>query len=316
MSESEEEYLKAKIKELNEEYKSVFGQDYYSFDLQGNDQNNVDTWSLSQHNEEDNQQHNEDGDIISNSSHQSIEQNREQRPRSNTLIQSQALSHDLENLQTTNITSKIYKSKHYDNKRTECVTLEMNKLLDILNQCIKDKDIKRELIQPNIGKQFRGSVKTHNNFINAKIYQILCYKKIANKNTIITMINEKKDEFFGYIVNCNFKYIHEIYTKDKNSNTIPLDEMKIKNGNALNYKGFDYEKCINEKIDKMKKEKKKSEEEIEEKQNDLMKYSKNLIEDITGSGKVRKLVSRPPRKNEETTIKYETIEEIEKFMKK
>lgn len=117
-----------------------------------------------------------------------------------------------ENLENTNIT-KIYKSKYYDNKRTKCVTLEMNKLLDILNQYIKDKDIKKELIQPNIGKQLRGSVKTHNNFINAKIYQILCYKKIDNKETIITMINKKKDEYFGYIVNCYFKYIPEIYIK-------------------------------------------------------------------------------------------------------
>ena len=46
-----------------------------------------------------------------------------------------------------------------------------------------------------------------------------------------------------------------------------------------------------------------------------MEYSKNLIDDISSSGNVRKLVSRPPRKNEETT-KYMKLQKKQKNLGK
>ena len=105
-----------------------------------------------------------------------------------SLVPNQNLFHVEEYHQTT--TQSRTKSKHYDNKRAECVTLEMNKFLQISNKVFCGTG--KNLVPSNTGIQFRGSVDTHKCFMNAKIYQILCYQKEDNKNVIINLLYDKK----------------------------------------------------------------------------------------------------------------------------
>lgn len=224
-----------------------------------------------------------------------------------SLSSNQNLFHVEEYHQTT--TQSRTKSKHYDNKRAECVTLEMNKFLQIINKVIRDTG--KNLVQSNIGIQFRGSVDTHICFMNAKIYQILCYQKEGNKNVIIDLLSDKRNELLGPIINYSFKQIHEIYADIQSSESLELDEKKESIKKFLASNDFYYEKCIEEKIEKIREQNKKTEEDIINKKNDLLKYTKNLIDDIEGKGELIKRDKGNRIRNKE--IIYASINEIEKY---
>lgn len=242
------------------------------------------------------------------STFQQVSQNRPQGNANIILLgQKQNLLHEKENHQTT--TQSKTNSNHYDNKRAECVTLEMNKILEIMKKVFGLTDIKR--FKPNIGIQFRGSVESHNHFMKAKIYKILCYQKEDNKNVIINLLSDKRNELLGYIVNCSFQQIHEIYTNTQSSESLELDEKKKLIKNFLVSNDFYYEKCIDEKIEKIKGKNKKTGEEIINKKNYLIKYTKNLIIDIEGKGELKKRDNRNRTRKKE--VIYDSINEIEKF---
>lgn len=224
-----------------------------------------------------------------------------------SLVPNQNLFHVEEYHQTT--TQSRTKSKHYDNKRAECVTLEMNKFLQISNKVFCGTG--KNLVPSNTGIQFRGSVDTHKCFMNAKIYQILCYQKEDNKNVIINLLYDKKNELLGSIVNYSFKQIHEIYTDIQSSESLELDEKKERIKKFLASNDFYYEKCIEEKIEKMREQNRKTEEDIINKKNDLLKYTKNLIDDIEGKGELIKRDKGNRIRNKE--IIYAFINEIEKY---
>ena len=305
-----EEYILSRTNYLEQEDSFSLEQRIFSFIQKNLNQNSENTLPQIETSEQNGLLNNESDDAIINLP-QLPDQNRTQRTNSTILSHNQTSIFVLENHETTQNTPKKYKSKHYDNIRAECVTMEMNKLTEILNQNCKDCNLGNKLKHPNIGKQFRGSVKTHEKFVKAKIYNILCHKKPDNINTIIRMTHEKKNEFFWYVSNCSFEQVHKIFTNDKSNNIIALDERESENNNILISKGFNYEKCISEKIEKMKIRNKKSQEEIEEKEKNLIKYSLNLIKDINGEGE---LTSRPNRYSQESkVIDYDTIEEIERF---
>lgn len=306
-----EEYTLSRTNFLDQEDSISLERQFYLDILEGSNQNSEMTSGQNQTMEQDEHLNNENDDERINQPQQP-EQNRTQRIFITILNQNQTSTQRLENHETTRNTTK--KSKHHDNIRAQCVTWEMHKIIEILNEFCTESNLGKELDQPDIGKQFRGSVKTHQNFLNAQIYQILCYKKSDNANTIIRMIKEKKSGFFGKVVNYSFEDLHKIYTNDTSDSIIVLNERENEIESFLISKGFNYEKCISEKIDEMKKANKKSKEEIEKKEKNLIEYSMNLIKDIHGEGK---LTPRPNRYSQESkVIHYNTIEEIENFVKK
>lgn len=306
-----EEYTLSRTNFLDQEDSISLESRFYLDILESLSQNIEMTSDQNQTMGQDGHLNNENDDEIVNQPQQP-EQNRAQRILSTNLNQNQTSTQTLKNHKTTRNTTKKCNSKHYDNIRAECVTTEMNKYIEILNQLCEESNLGIKLGHPDIQKQFRGSVKTHQNFLNASIYQILCYKKPDNANTIIRMIKEKKNGFFGKLVNYSFEDIHKIYTNDTSDSIIVLNERENEIESFLISKGFNYEKCISEKIDEMKKANKKSKEEIQKKEKNLIKYSMNLIKDIHGKGE---LIPRPNRYSQESkVIHYKTIEEIENFI--
>ena len=310
-----EEYTLSRTNFLEQEDSISLERRFYMENLESLNQNSEMTSTNNQASEQDGHLINENDDERVNQTQQP-DQNRTRRIFSTNLNQNQTSTHYLENHKTTPNTTKKKKnnSKHCDNIRAQCVTTEMKKMTEILNQYCKENNIGEEFDNPNIGIQFRGSVKAHQNYMKAKIYQIYCYKKPLNASIIIRMIKEKKNEFFWKLVNYSFEDIHKIYTNDKSDSIIVLIERENEIESFLISKGFNYEKCISEKIDELKKANKKSKEKIEKKEKNLIKYSMNLIKDVHGKGE---LISRPNRyKPESKVIHYNTIEEIENFIKK
>jgi hypothetical protein len=310
-----EEYTLSRTNILDQEDSISLERRFYMENLESLFQNSEMTSSNNQAREQDGHLSNENDDERVDQP-QPPDQNRTPRILSTNLNQNQTSTHSLENHETTRNTTKKkkYNSKHEDNIRAQCVSTEMNKMTEILNQYCKESNLIEEFDEPNTGIQFRGSVKTYQNFKNAKIYQIYCYEKPGNASIIIRMIKEKKNEFFWKLVNYSFEDIHKIYTNDKSDSIIVLIERENEIESFLISKGFNYEKCINEKIDKMKKANKKSKEQIEKKRKNLIEYTMDLIKDINGEGK---LTPRPNRyRPESKVIHYNTIEEIENFIKK
>ena len=280
-----EEYTLSRTNILDQEDSISLERRFYMENLESLFQNSEMTSSNNQAREQDGHLSNENDDERVDQP-QPPDQNRTPRILSTNLNQNQTSTHSLENHETTRNTTKKkkYNSKHEDNIRAQCVSTEMNKMTEILNQYCKENNLGEEFDDPNIGIQFRGSVKAHQNYMKAKIYQIYCYKKPLNASIIIRMIKEKKNEFFWNLVNYSFEDIHKIYTNDKSDSIIVLIERESEIESFLISKGFNYEKCISEKIDELKKANKKSKEKIEKKEKNLIKYSLNLIKDVHGKG--------------------------------
>ena len=83
-----------------------------------------------------------------------------------------------------------------------------------------------ELKRPNFQHLFCGNILYHEQFLNARIYQILRHENPQNDKIIKKMVLEKKDNEFVREINLTFKYIYEKYIEEKSNNNMPIDENK------------------------------------------------------------------------------------------
>ena len=83
-----------------------------------------------------------------------------------------------------------------------------------------------ELKRPNFQHLFCGNILYHEQFLNARIYQILRHENPQNDKIIKKMVLEKKDNEFVREINLTFKYIYEKYIEEKSDNGMPIDENK------------------------------------------------------------------------------------------
>ena len=185
---------------------------------------------------------------------------------------------------------------------TENIFNAAQKRCDIYKLSLNKNDIKR--------KQFGFNTIHYNNFINAKLYQILGYEDEHNQEVIKTMCEEKKDEAFIFLMSCTFEYQ---YNKYINGDTIiHLDENEI----SLT----PFEEVVEKKRTKLIKKKEGGKEgsplaiedyeDIDKEINDFIYYSKNFLKDIQGEGE---LIKRKPKNTLFCT--YEEIDLFEKYYK-
>ena len=212
--------------------------------------------------------------------------------------------------QTQDSTEKVSHTKYApDNNRCKVVTSFMENVFNTAQKRCEINGLK--LNKNDIKKnQFGWNIIHFNNFISAKIYQILGYQDEHNKEVIKKMCEEIEDEVFIFLMSCTFEYQYNKYING--DNIIHLDESQI----SLT----PFEEVIKEKKIKLinKKIKKKGGQplikeeldDIEKEINDFREYSKNFLKDIKGEGKLKK------RKPENLSLcTYEKIDLFEDYYK-
>ena len=190
-----------------------------------------------------------------------------------------------------------------DDLRDMAGTTFMKSIHSLLKERCKKYQLK--IKKPNFKKQFGCNSILYSKFIKAKLYQIYIFNNKKNKDVIKKMTIIRKDKVFIDIMKCTFENLYSKYIEEekKDNNTICIDENDQK-------KSFDkLTDMAEQKRNKLKNNKKNlSEEEINQRINNFIKYSKNLIKDIKGEGTLHK---RSPKNPNLTLCEYEIIFELE-----
>lgn len=188
-----------------------------------------------------------------------------------------------------------------DDMRDEAGTVFMKAIHSFLE--IRCKKYNLKIKKPNFKKQFGWNCILNGKFIRAKLYQIYIFNKKENKDVIKIMTKIKKDKEFIDIMKCTFENLYNKYIEEDN-NTKCIDE----NGQQKSFYKLTY--MAEQKRNKLKEKNKKklTEEEINQKINNFVKYSKNLIKDIKGDGELQK---RSPKDPNLTLCNYEIMSELE-----
>lgn len=190
-----------------------------------------------------------------------------------------------------------------DDLRDMAGTTFMKSIHSLLKERCKKYQLK--IKKPNFKKQFGCNSILYSKFIKAKLYQIYIFNNKKNKDVIKKMTIIRKDKIFIDIMKCTFENLYSKYIEEekKDNNTICIDENDQK-------KSFDkLTDMAEQKRNKLKNNKKNlSEEEINQRINNFIKYSKNLIKDIKGEGTLHK---RSPKNPNLTLCEYEIIFELE-----
>lgn len=183
-----------------------------------------------------------------------------------------------------------------DNMRDQAGTAFMEAIHSFLE--IRCKKYNLKIKKPNFKKQFGWNCILNKKFIGAKLYQIYIFNKKENKDVIRIMTKIKKDKEFIDIMKCTFENLYSKYIED--NNTICIDENYLSKLSNM----------AEQKRNKLKEKNKKklTEEEINQKINNFVKYSKNLIKDIKGEGELHK---RSPNDRNLTLCNYEIMSELE-----
>ena len=190
-----------------------------------------------------------------------------------------------------------------DDLRDMAGTTFMKSIHSLLKERCKKYQLK--IKKPNFKKQFGCNSILYSKFIKAKLYQIYIFNNKKNKDVIKKMTIIRKDKIFIDIMKCTFENLYSKYIEEekKDNNTICIDENDQK-------KSFDkLTDMAEQKRNKLKNNKKNlSEEEINQRINNFIKYSKNLIKDIKGEGTLHK---RSPKNPNLTLCEYEIMFELE-----
>ena len=190
-----------------------------------------------------------------------------------------------------------------DDLRDMAGTTFMKSIHSLLKERCKKYQLK--IKKPNFKKQFGCNSILYSKFIKAKLYQIYIFNNKKNKDVIKKMTIIRKDKVFIDIMKCTFENLYSKYIEEekKDNNTICIDENDQK-------KSFDkLTDMAEQKRNKLKNNKKNlSEEEINQRINNFIKYSKNLIKDIKGEGTLHK---RSPKNPNLTLCEYEIMFELE-----
>lgn len=238
------------------------------------------------------------------------ENNSEDQDNFDNYINNKSYMNDLINLNTKaprkNKKRKIkdgHTRERPDDLRDMAGTTFMKSIHSLLKERCKKYQLK--IKKPNFKKQFGCNSILYSKFIKAKLYQIYIFNNKKNKDVIKKMTIIRKDKVFIDIMKCTFENLYSKYIEEekKDNNTICIDENDQK-------KSFDKLTDMAEQMrNKLKNNKKNlSEEEINQKINNFIKYSKNLIKDIKGEGTLHK---RSPKNPNLTLCEYEIIFELE-----
>ena len=237
------------------------------------------------------------------------ENNSEDQDNFDNYINNKSYMNDLINLNTKasrkNKKRKIkdgHTRERPDDLRDMAGTTFMKSIHSLLKERCKKYQLK--IKKPNFKKQFGCNSILYSKFIKAKLYQIYIFNNKKNKDVIKKMTIIRKDKVFIDIMKCTFENLYSKYIEEKkDNNTICIDENDQK-------KSFDkLTDMAEQKRNKLKNNKKNlSEEEINQRINNFIKYSKNLIKDIKGEGTLHK---RSPKNPNLTLCEYEIMFELE-----
>ena len=154
-----------------------------------------------------------------------------------------------------------------------------------------------ELKRPNFQHLFCGNILYHEQFLKARIYQILRHEIPENDQIIRAMILEKKNNEFIYIINLTFQYIYEKYIEEKSDNAMPINENE-----ELGIKTL--KQVVEERREQLEKKGIATQEELE-KLADFEFNSKNFFEELKNIKK---------RSNSKTPkFQFEVVSYIESY---
>jgi hypothetical protein len=154
-----------------------------------------------------------------------------------------------------------------------------------------------ELKRPNFQHLFCGNILYHEQFLKARIYQILRHEIPENDQIIRAMVLEKKNNEFIHIINLTFKYIYEKYIEEKSDNGMPIDENEEIGIRTL-------KQVVEERREQLEKKGIATQEELE-KLADFELNSKNFFEELKNIKK---------RSNSKTPkFQFEVVSYIENY---
>ena len=154
-----------------------------------------------------------------------------------------------------------------------------------------------ELKRPNFQHLFCGNILYHEQFLKARIYQILRHEIPENDQIIRAMVLEKKNNEFIHIINLTFKYIYEKYIEEKSDNGMPIDENEEIGIRTL-------KQVVEERREQLEKKGIATQEELE-KLSDFELNSKNFFEELKNIKK---------RSNSKTPkFQFEVVSYIENY---
>ena len=154
-----------------------------------------------------------------------------------------------------------------------------------------------ELKRPNFQHLFCGNILYHEQFLKARIYQILRHEIPENDQIIRAMVLEKKNNEFIHIINLTFKYIYEKYIEEKSDNGMPIDENEEIGIRTL-------KQVVEERREQLEKKGIATQEELE-KLDDFEFNSKNFFEELKNIKK---------RSNSKTPkFQFEVVSYIENY---
>ena len=197
----------------------------------------------------------------------------------------------------TNSTTKTYKNSRREHKINSAGAGCLGEIYTYLyNMCVI---YGYKLKRPNFQHLFCGNILYHEQFLNARIYQILRHDCPENDQIIQAMALEIMDNKFMYIINLTFKFIYQKYIEEKNDNSMPIDENEEIGIRTL-------KQVVEERIEALEKNGMATEEKIEEIR-EFENNSKNFFVEL-------EKVEKKKRKNcKQPKFQFEAVSYIENY---